>query len=133
MTPMSLFGLLMTTLFVATPACTADDESGPVCAVLTHPREYVGQTFTFKGRFFHGVHATYFVPENQCDAHLGIQAVGSVPSATNGRGTGMFTAKGKFVIHRQRPERMTGKPAEVVAFSVLHTAKVLASPKPANQ
>jgi hypothetical protein len=30
---------------------------------------------------------------------------------------------GKIVIHRQTPERLIGKPAEVIAFSVIHLAK----------
>jgi hypothetical protein len=101
-----------------------------VCEVLRHPREYIGQTFTFTGTFFHGVHATYFLPEEKCGNDAAIQAVGSVPPATHGRATALVTAKGTIIVHQQRPESMIGKPPKTVAFSVTHVSNVETLPNP---
>ncbi len=112
-------------LLIAAAAQGAGAESGTVCAVLKQPREYLGQTFTFTGRFYYGVHGAYFLPAERCGGDLAIRAVGWVPPRIRGRDSRLFTAKGRIVIHQQTPERMIGKPAEVVAFSIEHLEEIL--------
>ena len=114
--------LLGTALHLASIPVHAMDVK--VCEVLSHPREYLGQEFTFTGMFFFGVHNAYFLPTEKCDAKLEITAVGSMPRPTQGRDTVLVSVTGTIVIHRQIPEPMIGKPAEVIAFSVTRTQAV---------
>ena len=109
-------------MFASASVRAAEAEAVSVCDVLTHPREYLGQTVTFTGTFFHGVHATYFRPEGKCADALSIQAVGAIPPPKHGLTSALATAEGTIVVHHQLPERMIGKPAEVVAFSVARFA-----------
>jgi hypothetical protein len=87
---------------------------------LKHPEAHIGEEFTFEGVFEHGVHATYFVPHANCVDHISIQAVGSTPQAYQHHRSVLAAATGMIVVHRQTPEPLIGKPAEVVAFSVIH-------------
>jgi hypothetical protein len=111
---------------------STDTESGLVCEVLKHPREYLGQTFTFTGTFFYGVHGTYFLPQEKCSGDVGIRAVDSVPPPIHGRVSALVTAKGKLILHRQTPEPSIGKPAEVVAFSIARVIKAVTSRSPSK-
>jgi hypothetical protein len=125
---MSLLILLTAPLLASALVPATDAQSGSVCEVLRHSREYIGQTFTFTGTFYHGVHGAYFLPEEKCGDDVAIRAVGSVPRATHGRASALVSAKGRIIVHQQQPERMIGKPPEVVAFSVAHVAKALPNP-----
>jgi hypothetical protein len=103
-----------------------------VCEVLSNPREYIGQEFTFEGFFVHGVHATYFLPDPKCGDQAAIQAVGFTPLAYGRRRSVLVTARGKILIHRQTPEPRIGKPDQVIAFSVTHVSNIGAA-QPPNQ
>lgn len=108
-------------LFAVPTAQCCDVES--VCEILKHPEAHIGEEFTVEGVFERGVHAIYFVPHANCGDHISIQAVGSTPQVYQQHRSVLVAAMGKIVIHRQTPERMIGKPAEMVAFSVMHLAK----------
>jgi len=125
---LSVLILVAAPLVASSPAQATDCEPISACEVLKHPREYMGQTFTFTGTFYHGVHATYFRPEEKCRGGVGIQAVGSLPPPTCGRASALVIDTGRIIVHKQNPQRMIGKPAEAIAFSVARVAKVAASP-----
>jgi hypothetical protein len=125
---MSILVLLTVPLLASAPIQASDAESGSVCEVLRHSREYLGHTFTFTGTFYHGVHGAYFLPEEKCGDDVAIRAVGSMPPATRGRASELVSAKGRIIVHQQQPGRMIGKPPEVVAFSVAQVKKATDRP-----
>jgi hypothetical protein len=120
--PANLSSALTASLLASISLTAAERAPIPVCEVLSHTRDYIGETFTFAGTFFHGVHAIYFFPQHKCGDDIAVQAVGAVPPPIHGRGSSLVFATGSIVIHQQIPEPMIGKPAEVVAFSVAETA-----------
>ena len=122
--PTILLTLLAEIIVASIPAGADDTTSDLVCQVLRQPRHYLGQTFSFKGTFYHGVHSTYFMPEQKCGSNMAIQAIGFVSPATRGRSSALVVAKGRIAIHRQTPEPEIGKPAETIAFLVISVARV---------